>query len=88
MRSATNVIRRPGPAFDLTIGAADYTVYLLLTDYQEKREDLVLLASESDAFKAGKVSTEMELPVILLPGKSDTWAIAGKFHTMWSGDLS
>lgn len=88
MRSATNVIRRDGPAFDLTSGAAEYTVYLLLADYREKREDLVLIAHESDAFEAGKVSVEMELPVILLPGNSDTWAIAGKFHTMWSGGLS
>jgi hypothetical protein len=88
MRSATNVIRLPGAAYDLTVVGVEEVLTHLLGDYQEKREDLVLIAHESEAFAAGKVSNDTELPVIMLPGKSDTWAIAGKFHTMWSGDLS
>ena len=88
MRHAVNVIRLPGAAYDLSVVGAEEVLVHLLRDYQEKREDLVLIAHESEAFAAGRVSSDTELPVILLPGNGDTWAIAGKFHTMWSGDLS
>jgi hypothetical protein len=88
MRSATNVIRLPGASYDLSSVGVFEVIAALIGDYQEKREDLVLIASEFDAFHAGRVSLACELPVILLPGALDTWAIAGKFHTMWSGGLS
>jgi hypothetical protein len=88
MRSATNVIRLPGASYDLSSAGVDEVIATLLGNYQEKREDLVLIASEFDAFHAGRASLACELPVILLPGALDMWAIAGRFHTMWSGDLS
>lgn len=88
MRSATNVIRLPGASYDLSITGVFEVIAALTGDYQEKREDLVLIAGEQEAFHAGHVSAECELPVILLPVTLNTWAVAGKFHTMWSGGLS
>jgi hypothetical protein len=82
MKSAVTIVQLI-PTADLSATWAANAMEIL-SERCDTVGERTLIASASQAFEAGKVQQALGVSVILTPGVSDAWGVAGEHTIVWS----